>query len=153
MRKLALMLVIAAVVAAPATAAAPRPVSGKALLAIDQAAGFRNYLPTRMLPGFTYASWSKKGSVLRVNFRNRAGRTIAWTVAPMTGACDAGKQRSFQLAGNKVWWAQDATGQHAWRCVFGQDGKPLRLSATSATPPTQLADVGLGTVAASAKRY
>jgi hypothetical protein len=106
-----------------------------------------------MLSGFTYTSWSNKAGVLRVNFRNKAGRTVVWTVAPMSGACDAGKQKSFQLAGNKVWWAQDASGQRAWRCVFGQDGKPLRLTASSTTPPTKLADVGLGTVAASAKRY
>ena len=88
-----------------------------------------------------------------MRFRNKAGRTVVWSVAPMTGACDAGKQKSFQLAGNKVWWAQDATGQRAWRCVFAQDGKPLRLTASSTTPPTRLADVGLGTVAASGKRY
>ena len=152
MRRLAVLVVAGAVLAAPAAAAA-RPVSGAALLAIDRTAGFRNYLPTRMLAGFTYASWSKPGAALRVTFRNKAGRTVVWTVAPMTGACDAGKQKSFQLAGNKVWWAQDASGQHAWRCVFGQDGKPLRLTASSTTPPTKLADVGLGTVAASAKRY
>jgi hypothetical protein len=152
MRKLASVLLVAGVAATPA-AAATRPVSGAALLAIDRSAGFRNYLPTRMLSGFTYTSWSNKAGVLRVNFRNKAGRTVVWTVAPMSGACDAGKQKSFQLAGNKVWWAQDASGQRAWRCVFGQDGKPLRLTASSTTPPTKLADVGLGTVAASAKRY
>jgi hypothetical protein len=152
MRKLAVVMVAAAVAAAPA-AAASRPVSGAALLAIDKRAGFRNYLPTRMLVGFTYASWSKPGSVLTVRFRNKAGRTVVWTVAPMQGACDAGRQKSFQLAGNKVWWKQDAKSQQAWRCVFGQDGKPLRLTASSTTPPTKLADVGLGTVAASAKRY
>jgi hypothetical protein len=145
-------MVAAAVAAAPAVAAS-RPVSGAALLAIDKRAGFRNYLPTRMLIGFTYASWSKQGNVLTVRFRNKAGRAVVWSVAPMKGACDAGKQKSFQLAGNKVWWAQDAKGQHAWRCVFGQDGKPLRLTASSTTPPTKLADVGLGTVAASARRY
>src|SRR4051794_35514318 len=117
MRKLALVLLAAAVVAAPA-AAASRPVSGNALLAIDRHAAFRNYLPTRMLIGFTYASWSQTGNALTVRFRNKAGRTVVWSVAPMTGACDAGKQKSFQLAGNKVWWAQDAKGQHAWRCVF-----------------------------------
>ena len=78
---------------------------------------------------------------------------MQWTVAPMTGACDAGKQKSFQLAGNKVWWAQDGGAQRAWRCVFGQDGKPLRLTASSTTPPAKLADVGLGTVVASGKRY
>jgi len=153
MRKLALALVVAAVAVAPAGAAAARPVSGAPLLAIDRAAGFRNYLPTRMLPGFTYASWSKHRAVLSIAFRNKAGRTVVWTVAPMTGSCDSGRQKSFQLAGNKVWWAQDASTQRAWRCVFGQDGKPLRLTASSTTPPTQLADVGLGTVAASGKRY
>src|SRR5262245_3506723 len=153
MRKFAVLALAAAVLAAPAAGAAARPVSGAALLAIDRKAGFRNYLPTRMLIGFKYASWSKQGAVLRVSFRNPAGRTIVWTVAPLTGACDAGKQKSFQLAGNKVWWAQNESGQRAWRCVFGQDGKPLRLSASSTTAPTQLADVGLGTVAASGKRY
>ena len=152
MQKLALALLAAAVVAPPA-GAATRPVSGAALLAIDRAAGFRNYLPTRMLPGFVYAFWSKKAGGVRVTFRNKAGRTIVWTVAPMMGSCDAGKQKSFQLAGNKVWWAQDAKGQRAWRCVFGQDGKPLRLTASSTTPPTRLADVGLGTVVASGRRY
>jgi hypothetical protein len=37
--------------------------------------------------------------------------------------------------------------------VFGQDGKPLRLEASSTTPPTKLAGSGLGVVAASATRY
>lgn len=152
MRKLVFALLAAAVVAAPA-AAAERPVSGKPLLAIDRAAGFRNYLPTRMLIGYRYHSWSMKNGVLRVVFRNKAGRQIDWTVARMIGSCDRGKQKSFQLAGNKVWWAQDAKGQRAWRCVFGQDGKPLRLSASSTTPPDKLADVGLGSVVASGKRY
>jgi hypothetical protein len=152
MQKLAVVLLAALVAAGPA-AAASRPVSGAALLAIDKRAGFRNYLPTRMLIGFTYASWSATGQSLTVRFHNKAGRTVVWSVAPMAGACDTGKQKSFQLAGNKVWWAQDATGQRAWRCVFAQDGKPLRLTASSTTPPTQLADVGLGTVVASGKRY
>ena len=152
MRKLALVLLAGLAAAAPA-AAATRPVSGAPLLAIDRAAGFRNYLPTRMLPGFAYASWSQKAGVLRVDFRDRAGRTVVWTVAPASGSCGEGRQKSFQLAGNKVWWARDAKGQRAWRCVFGQDGRPLRLTASSTTPPTRLADVGLGAVAASARRY
>ena len=98
MPKLTLVLLAAAIAAAPA-AAASRPVSGGALLAIDRQAGFRNYLPTRMLSGFTYASWSQRGGVLTVRFHNKAGRTIVWSVAPMTGTCDAGRQKSFQLAG------------------------------------------------------
>ena len=78
---------------------------------------------------------------------------LEWRVLPMSGACDAGKQQSFQLGGNKVWWAQDAKEQFAWRCVFDLAGKPLRLEAVSSAPPTKLGPAGLGFVAAHAKRY
>ena len=152
MRVLALALGLVAV-SAPAALAAVRPVGGPTLLAIDGRAGFRNYLPTRMLPGFRYTAWSYRNGVLRIAFSNRAGWVVQWKVAPMSGPCDAGKQASYQLAGNKVWWSQDDTSQYAWRCVFGQDGKPLRLEASSTTPPTQLAGAGLGIVVASAARY
>ena len=137
----------------PAAAQAARPLPEQAVLAIDRRAAMRNFMPTRMLMGFTYVSWSYRGGVLRIDFRNKAGRTVVWRVAPMSGTCDRGKRKSFQLAGNKVWWAESAGGQRAWRCVFGQDGKPLRLTASSSTPPTKLAGVGLGTVVASARRY
>jgi hypothetical protein len=152
-RKLVLVSILLVAVAAVPAAAAVRPLSGPTLLAIDGSAGFRNYLPTRMLPGFKYAAWADRNGVLRVAFRNKAGWVVQWKVAPMTGRCDAGKQASYQLAGNKVWWAQTPTSQAAWRCVFGQDGKPLRLEASSTTPVTKLAGSGLGVVAASAKRY
>jgi len=152
MRTLALVLVLAAV-SAPAALAAVRPVGGETLLAIDGRAGFRNYLPTRMLPGFRYTAWSYRNGVLRIAFSNKAGWVVQWKVAPMSGPCDAGKQASYQLAGNKVWWAQTTASQAAWRCVFGQDGKPLRLEASRTTPSTKLGGSGLGVVAASAKRY
>jgi hypothetical protein len=153
MRKLALVLALVATLAPAALAATGRPLSGPTLLAIDGRAGFRNFLPTRMLPGFRDVAWSYRNGVLRIAFRNPAGLVVQWKVAPMTGACDAGKQASYQLDGNKVWWAQTPTSQAAWRCVFGQDGKPLRLEASSTAPPTKLAGSGLGTVAASATRY
>jgi hypothetical protein len=152
MRRIVLVLVLAAVLA-PAAAAAVRPLSGPTLLAIDGKAGFRNYLPTRMLPGFMYTAWSYRDGVLRIAFVNKAGWVVQWKVSPMTGACNAGKQASYQLGGNKVWWAQTPASQAAWRCVFGQDGKPLRLEASSTTPPAKLAGSGLGVVAASATRY
>ena len=151
MRKLALALLLLASTAPAALAA--RPLSGQVLHSIDRAAGFRNFLPTRMLQGFTYSSWSHRGGVLRVDFRNKAAWDVQWRVEPMTGSCDTGSRQSFQLDGNKVWWAQGATSQFAWRCVFGLDGKPLRLEAVSTTPPTKLAGSGLGVIAASAKRY
>jgi hypothetical protein len=129
------------------------PIPHSALLAIDRAAGYRNFLPTRTLSGFTYAGWSHRRGVLRVEFRNRAGLRFEWRVLPMRGNCDAGKQQSFQLGGNKVWWAQNAKEQYAWRCVFDQAGKPLKLEAASSAPTNKLAPAGLGIVAAHAKRY
>jgi len=136
-----------------AVVSAALPVPHGALLAIDRLMTGRSYLPTRMLPGFAYRSWSLKGGTLRVDFVNKSGVAVEWRVEPISGNCDAGKQRSFQLSGNKVWWAQSATEQFSWRCVFDQRGKPLRLEAASRTPPTRLAAAGLGFVAASAKRY
>ena len=136
-----------------ATLATATPIPYHALLAIDGKMTGRNFLPTRMLSGFTYRSWTLKGGILRVNFVNEAGVVVQWRVEPMTGDCDTGKQTSFQLNGNKVWWAQNATEQFSWRCVFDQRGKPLRLEAASTTPPTKLGASGLGVVAASAKRY
>jgi len=133
--------------------AAALPIPHGPLLAIDGRMIGRNYLPTRMLPGFAYRSWSLRAGTLRVEFVNKARVRIEWRVQPMTGNCETGKQKSFQLGGNKVWWAQSSKEQLAWRCVFDQRGKPLRLVAASATPPTKLAAPGLGLVAASAKRY
>jgi hypothetical protein len=128
------------------------PIPHAALLKIDRAAGYRNFLPTRTLD-FTYVGWSHKAGVLRVDFRNKAGLRFEWRVQPMAGSCDAGKQQSFQLGGNKVWWSQNATEQYAWRCVFDQAGKPLRLEAASSAPANKLAPAGLGIVVAHAKRY
>jgi hypothetical protein len=139
--------------AAAALAASPRPVPMRVVLDVDRAVPYANYLPTRSLTGFAYRSWAYRSGVLRITFRDPRGRTIVWTVAPMRGTCRAGMDRAFQLAGNKVWWAQDGGTQRAWRCVFGQDGIPYRLSASSTTPPARLAPFGLGAVAASAKRY
>lgn len=147
MRALAAVLLLAL---APAPS---RPIPHASLLAIDAKATGRNYLPTRMLAGFAYYRWSFKAGVTRVEFRNRAGQIVQWRIEPMRRACDTGKQKSFQLAGNKVWWARAATEQDAWRCVFDQSGKEIRLVAASTTPPAKLADTGLGLVAASAKRY
>lgn len=132
------------------TAAVPIPHT--ALLAIDRAAGYRNFLPTQVL-GFKYESWSHKGGVLRIEFKSKSGLRFEWRVESMTGDCDAGKQQSFQLGGNKVWWAQNGTEQYAWRCIFDQAGKPVRLEAASTDPATKLAPSGLGEVAAHAKRY
>jgi hypothetical protein len=141
-----LLLIVAAL-------AVSTPIPHNALLAIDGRVVYRNFLPTQMLQGFTYRSWSYKAGALRVEFRNKAGLNLEWRVEPMTGTCDAGKQQSFQLGGNKVWWSQQGAEQVAWRCVFDLVGKPLRLAAASTAPPTKLGASGLGVVVAHAKRY
>jgi hypothetical protein len=148
-----LLVALVALLAAPAALAATRPLSGPVLLKIDRSAGFRNFLPTRMLPGFSFSGWSNQAGVLQLNFANQAGLVVHWRVEPMTGSCDEGRQGSYQLAGNKVWWAQAGAERRSWRCAFGLDGKPLRLEAASSAPASRLATVGLGVVAASAKRY
>src|SRR5258708_459228 len=153
MRKLAVMIILAVFAAPPALAA--RPLAGKTLLAIDGKALYRNFLPTTMLSGFTYARWSYGDRVLRVEFQNKAGVLLEWDVAPMpsTGPCGKGSEQSFQLNGNKVWWSQRPEMQLSWRCVFGQDGIPLLLVASSPAPTSKLAPAGLGIVVASARRY
>jgi hypothetical protein len=135
-----------------AVLATATPIPHGALLKIDRAAGYRNFLPTQAL-GFAYESWSHKAGVLRVEFKSKSGLTFEWRVESMTGDCAAGKQKSFQLGGNKVWWAQNGAEQDAWRCVFDQAGKPVRLEAASTDPATKLAPAGLGEVVAHAKRY
>ena len=57
-------------------------------------------------------------------------------------SCATGKQQSFQLDGNKVWWAQDAKASSRGAACSGLDGKPLRLPAASSIPPTKLAASG-----------
>jgi hypothetical protein len=128
------------------------PIPRPALLKIDRAASYRNFLPTLTI-GFTYSGWSYRNGVLRVEFENKRGQTFEWRVLPMKGTCDAGKQQSFQLGGNKVWWAQAGPEQRAWRCAFDLAGKPVRLEAASTQPIGKLAPAGLGIVAAHAKRY
>src|SRR5581483_9060204 len=124
-----------------ATAAAAVPIPHAALLKIDRAAGYRNFLPTRA------------GGVLRVEFKTKSGAGVEWRVLPMAGSCEKGKQQSFQLGGNKVWWARNAKEQFAWRCVFDQAGKPIKLEAASSAPTNEFAPAGLGVIVAHAKRY
>ena len=56
-------------------------------------------------------------------------------------------EKSFQLAGVKVWWAAYRDEQEAWRCVNG-----VKLVAATSLLPNRFADVGLGRIAASGHR-
>jgi hypothetical protein len=140
-----------------ALAGASHPVPSAVEHQIAARAGLESYTPTRMLTGWHYVRWQFVPGELRIWFTNRANRQVKFDVTPLlTGSCAAGRQKTFQLAGNKVYWSQvtDPTveyQQQAWRCVKHPSGRWVRLVASSQAPPTKLADVGLGRVVASGR--
>ena len=113
---------------------------------IAQTAPHVAYVPTRLAIGWHYERWTREGA-LRIFFANKAGREIVFVASPFKGDCRAGMAKSFQLAGNKVYWSQTATAQRAWRCV-----NDMKLVVTTSLPPNRFADVGLGRIAASGQR-
>ena len=134
------------------TAAPPVPLRSQQ--AIKQRTKLYAYVPARVPIGFRYYRWSftPKPPALRIVFRNKAGWQIVFSATPGAACTGAGKEKSFQLDGNKVYWSHTATEQQAWRCVTGRNGKPIRLTASTAVPPTKFSDTGLGQVAAAGRR-
>lgn len=118
---------------------------------IERAAPGLAYVPTRIAPGFRFVRWRSGVGAVWIWLRNRAGWEVVFVAAPLKGACTAGKEKSFQLAGNKVYWSHTENEQEAWRCV-SRPGGTVRLAAATAKPASRFADVGLGTVVASGKR-
>ena len=76
-----------------------------------------------------------------------AGKQIDFFVRRFRGDCTAGRGKTFQLAGVKVYWNHTPSEQMAWRCVGG-----VRMMAVTSLPPNRFADVGLGRMAASGHR-
>ena len=113
---------------------------------IAQKAPLLAYAPARLAGGWHYARWTHDGA-LRIYFKNKAGREIVFIAAPYKGNCRAGMEKSFQMAGVKVYWGHTANEQEAWRCVNG-----MKLVAATSLPPDRFADVGLGAMAASGHR-
>jgi len=105
------------------------------------------YAPGRLAPGWHYRRWSHRGGALRIWFANRAGKEIVFVAAPFKGNCRSGMEKSFQLAGVKVFWGRRAEEQQAWRCVNG-----MKLVGATSLPPDRFADVGLGRLVASGHR-
>jgi hypothetical protein len=115
---------------------------------IAQKAPLVAYVPARLAIGWHYKRWSVgEFGALNVVFRNTSGRTLVFVAARFKGNCRAGMSKSFQLAGNKVYWAQAAGIQQAWRCVNG-----MKLVASTSLPPDRFADVGLGRIVSSGHR-
>jgi hypothetical protein len=111
------------------------------------------YVPTRIAaPSFKYVGFRASAAIVSETFAQTPKRKIVFTAIPYSAPCAEGKHTSFQLSGNKVYWAQLDNTQMAWRCVTGVNGRQVRLAASSTLPPSQFADVGLGTIVASALR-
>ena len=150
-RALPLTLVLAAVAAASASAAAAPVVPRHSQLALRHKLPALAYVPTRVGFGFRYYKWATTTRpALRIWFRDKAAREITFVATFQKGACATGKEKSFQLDGNKVYWSHTANEQQAWRCLV-RNGRTVRLTVATPIPPTTFADVGIGRIAASGR--
>jgi hypothetical protein len=146
MTRLALPLLALAVASPLVPAPVQRLVRAKA--------GALAYMPTRAPAGYRYLSygWDAGERQLTIRLHDRhyaptnANRTVEFTAqrfaAPLA-ACSAGKVKTIQYDGNKVYW----DGSTAWRCVRSTKGN-VRLAAAGPNLP----DVALAQIVSSGKR-
>jgi hypothetical protein len=152
-RSPALSLLLFAIAAASASAATAPAVPRHSQLALRHKLPPLAYVPTRVGFGFRYYRWATTTRpALRIWFRDRAAREITFVATFQQGPCAAGREKTFQLDGNKVYWSHSANEQQAWRCVAGTNGRLVRLTVATPIPPTRFADVGIGRIAASGRR-
>jgi len=158
MRKLIVITALAAGIATTgASAATVLVVPLRSQLAIKHRTNLYAFVPTRVAFGFRYYAWKFQPGAqpaLRIWFRHKTQRNseITFVVTPQKGPCAQGKEKSFQLDGNKVYWSHTAQEQQAWRCVSSPvNGKQIRLTAASTLPPTKFADSSLGRIVASGR--
>jgi hypothetical protein len=138
-------IMLAGMLAAPATAAAKQPLVPTFISQLVQRkAGGLAYAPTRAPFRYRYESFTWKSPVLTIRlvdprYANAARHRVTFTARRFGGDCTAGKLKTLQLDGNRVYW----DGKVAWRCVRG-----VKLSAAGPNLP----DIALGQVVASVKR-
>lgn len=146
MTRLALPLVAVALASPLVPASVQRSVRAKA--------GALASVPTRAPAGYRYLSYGwdpgERQLTIRLHDRhyaatnaNRTAELTAQRFAAPLAACSAGKVKTIQYDGNKVYW----DGTTAWRCVHGTKGN-VRLAATGPNLP----DVALAQIVSSAKR-
>ncbi len=141
----------------PAWSYVPAPLRTK--LAVQS--GGSLFLPARTPLFYRYRSGATvTGGALSATFRNRVRvrqgvwrwtrQTFLWRVTPLPagGVCASwqAREKTMQLAGNRVFWSPTAAGGSAWRCVSDRRGRTLVLSASRGG---KLPDVALGAVVAS----
>jgi hypothetical protein len=151
-----LVVPLAALCAVPVLAAATKTPLVPTFIQhlVERRAGALAYAPTRAPANYRYLSHTWNAGAKRLTLRlhdkhyaaSNARHTVVFTATPFAGAlsaCSAGKQKTLQYAGNKVYW----NGTLAWRCVRGTHGN-VKLAATGPALP----DVGLALVVSSARR-
>ncbi len=154
--KLAALGIAVALAAAPVASAGPSPLVPPFIAGLIKArAGALAYAPTRSPFGYRYLSytWTAKTKILNVrlhdkhyrpgNARHTATFTAEWFGGTLA-SCAAGKQKTIQYDGNKVYWDAGV----AWRCVRGAGGRNVKLLAASPALP----DVALAQIVSSGKR-
>jgi hypothetical protein len=119
---------------------------------VQRKAGELAYVPTRKPFGYRYRSYTWRDGRLTIRlvdprYPNAARHTVLFGAQRFTGrasSCSAGKTKTLQLDGNRVYW----NGTVAWRCVRTPSGRLVKLTASGPNLP----DVALGIVVASGKR-
>ena len=146
-RSICLLIAVAVAAGASAAAAATPVVPLFTQHQIAKTVPTVAHVPARLAIGWHYRRWTHRQGVLRIFFSNKAGQEITFVAAPFYGNCAATKEKTFQLAGVKVWWSHTANEQQAWRCVNG-----AKLVAATTLGIDRFADVGLGRIVASGHR-
>jgi hypothetical protein len=105
------------------------------------------YLPARTPLFYRYRSGAEVvGGKLTVTFTNRVRvrqglwrwtkQTFLWQVLPLPASTScttwARPDKTYQFAGNKVFFANDAAGGKTWRCVTDRRGREHVLVASDA---------------------
>jgi ribosomal protein L35AE/L33A len=105
------------------------------------------YLPARTPLFYRYRSGAKVvNGKLSVPFTNRVRirqglwrwtkQSFLWQVLPLPASATcttwAKPEKTYQYAGNKVYFANDASGGKTWRCVTDRRGRRLVLVASHA---------------------
>jgi len=151
MFRAALFLVVLLLVGATSASAAAPVVPVHSQQALKRKLPLLAYVPTRVGSGFRYYKWATTTRpALRIWFRDKAAREITFIATFQNSACAAGREKTFQLDGNKVYWSHTANEQQAWRCLV-RSGRTVRLTVATPIPPTTFADVGIGRIAASGR--
>jgi len=92
-------------------------------IAAQQAIALRSpqlaYAPASVPSGYRYLrwKWDENASIMRLWFRNAAGKEIVFSSTWQYGKCAASRRQTLRIAGATVYWTHGSRQQQSWRCV------------------------------------